>query len=342
MMKKFMSETVDQTFSDFAQKYKAETGKDIDQKALSAIKSKIIEAGIDQHIDNPPQYVSHGFDHSLRVMEHVKKVVESDPVVIENVMEEWGITRSQAELITQLNGICHDFGYPDVGQGLGKAMHAVTGTYRFLHDIAEPLMKAADIDPKNPKHHALLVNFARSIECHSADKVETSWKSQNGYEDLVLNARISAKIKVGELEYKQEILADKANFEDIKLKMKTYFKTHFNYDLKDVDFEMEEGSFEGRHVDIVGSSKSDRTPGAVEYRSAELVNRSSENYDPLLAATRYADNLDMDPTRFSDFQRSPIFTNLYSRIGAERSIGRLYLWNHGCAYHCIRRLPCIS
>ncbi|MDA1060793.1 MAG: hypothetical protein O3B47_03295 [bacterium] len=325
---RFMHETVEHTFDEFAMKMKAEHGIEIDPEALNEVKRKIIEAGIDQHIDNPPQYVSHGFDHSLRVMDHVKKVVNSDPKVIENIMANWEITREQAELLTVLNGICHDFGYPDVGEGLGKAMHAVTGTYRFLHEIALPLAKASGLDMKNPKHKELMNNFARSIECHSADKVETSWKRADGKQDLILNAKVTVKIKVGELEYEQEILADKADFEAIKTKMKAYFKKHFNHELSDSDFSMIEGDFEGRHVDIVGSSKNDRTPGAVEYRPAELINQDSDNYDPLLAATRYADNLDMDPTRFSEFQRSPIFTALYTRMGAERNAGGSTMSQH--------------
>ncbi len=43
-------------------------------------------------------------------------------------------------------------------------------------------------------------------------------------------------------------------------------------------------------------------------------------YDPLLALVRYADNLDMQESRFSEYQKSTPFRRVYERLGAERSV----------------------
>lgn len=346
--KEYMHETVNGVFDKFKEDYKKETGKDLDPALLEKIKQRIIEAGIDQHIDNPPQYVSHGFDHSLRVMENVRRLLHQSPEdaakgppeAVAGLMDKYKISRSQAELMTQLVGICHDFGYPTVGD-MNKSLHAVTGTYRFLVDIGVPLGEAMGLDLKgNVQHMKLLKNFAESIECHSADKVETSYEDASGKrQELKFDSKIKFKIKIPgtEIFYYQEFLLrsqDKAEFREKGIK---FFKENLNIDLSPSDVTYQDAEpgkiFEGRYIDAPGSTKKGSLPGGIEFRGAELSDASRQGRDwernakkgdyefnPLLSLVRYADNLDMDSSRFSPFQRSKVFTNLYERLGAERSV----------------------
>lgn len=346
--KEYMHETVNNVFDDFAAKFEKETGRKLDPKAIEKIKQRIIEAGIDQHIDNPPQYVSHGFDHSLRVMENVRRLLaqtpeqaaKGPPEAVQGLMDKYKITRSQAELMTQLVGICHDFGYPTVGD-MNKSLHAVTGTYRFLVDIGVPLGEAMGLDLKgNVQHMKLLKNFAESIECHSADKVETSYEDDKGKrQELKFDSKIKFRIKIPgtEIFYYQEFLLrskDKAEFREKGIK---FFKENMNIDLSPGDVTYQDAEpgkvFEGRYIDAPGSTKKGSLPGGIEFKGAELNDASRQGreweskakkgdyeFNPLLSLVRYADNLDMDSSRFSPFQRSKVFTNLYERLGAERSV----------------------
>lgn len=348
--KEYMGETVNRLFDDFAAKHEDETGIKVGSAALERVKRRILEAAIDQHIDNPLQYVSHGFDHSLRVMEHVRRLLKQTPEeaargppeAVKGLMEKYGVGRAQVELLTQLIGVCHDFGYPTVGD-LSKSLHAVTGTHRFLIDIAMPLGEAMGLDLKNNVRHIKFIkNFANSIECHSADKVESEYEdTKNDKQELKFDSKIRFRIKVPgtEIFYYQEFLFMSKDEATFRQKGAQFFKDNFNIDLVDSDIivvhkgDPSLGSysqnFEGRYIDAPGSTKKNKIPAGIEFRGAELSDKTrtkpgkgTYEFDPLLALVRYADNLDMDSSRLSPFQRSTIFTHLYERLGAARSAAR--------------------
>lgn len=347
--RQYMHETVDKLFDDFATKFEAETGKKVDKKLLDKIKERILLAGIDQHIDNPPQYVSHGFDHSLRVMENVARVVKGSPEAVEGMMTKYKLTESQARLMMLMVGVCHDFGYPTVGD-LTKSLHAVTGTYRFLSDIAVPLAKAIGLDMKLPEHQNLIKNFANSIECHSADKVETSYTDPGDTKQtLKFDRKLIVEIKIPgtDMTYQHEFLFMSRTFTDypggenaVKADLLSFFERSGIETTGKVTehVEIRDGKpvlFEGRYLDLPGSSKKGLLPAGIAYRGAEMVDqakasrhqvpseavgRQQHKFDPLLALVRYADNLDMQESRFSEFQKSEPFKRLYERLGAERRV----------------------
>lgn len=340
--RQYMHETVDKLFDDFATKFEAETGRKVDQKLLGKIKERILLAGIDQHIDNPPQYVSHGFDHSLRVMENVARVVKGSPEAVEGMMTKYKLTESQARLMMLMVGVCHDFGYPTVGN-LNKSLHAVTGTYRFLMDIAMPLAEAIGLDMKLPEHQKLIKNFANSIECHSADKVETNYKDENETkQSLSFDRKIVVEIKIpgSDMTYNQEFLYMSSKIVDYPGGEHAFEKDllHF-YKVNGMEttgkVTIVSGKYEGRYLDLPSSSVKGSMPAGIAYRGAEMADTAkgsrhqspgeaagpmAHKFDPLLALVRYADNIDMQESRFSEFQKSQPFQRLYERLGAERFV----------------------
>ena len=351
--RQFMSDTVNKMFDDFARNYEKENpGQKIDQAALEKIKGEIMKAGIDQHIDNPPQYVSHGFDHSLRVMENISTILKGSPGAVKGMMEKYNVTESQARLIMLMTGVCHDYGYPTVGD-MNKSLHAITGTYRFITDIAMPLAKAINLDLSNPDHQKLIKNFANSIECHSADKTDTTYENEKGGKDkLDFDRKITVELIIPgtDITYTQEFLFMKSTFDTypggqdaISANILDFYRKN-NIPITG-KFLVEGGKFEGRYVDLPGSKQKGSLPAGIAYRGAEMSTRKvDENgnivtasrhtlpsemeatgskefkFDPLLALVRYADNLDMQESRFSDFQKTPIFKRLFERMGAERSM----------------------
>lgn len=340
--KQYMHETVGKTFDEFSKAYEKETGKKMDQRLLDQIKERVIKAGIDQHIDNPPQYVSHGFDHSLRVMENIERVLKGSPEAVQGMMDKYKITESQAMLMMRMVGICHDFGYPTVGD-MNKSLHAVTGTYRFLTDIGVPLSEAMGLDLHSTEHQKLLKNFADGIECHSADKVDTTYEDhEEKRQKLEFNRKLVVEIKVPgtDIVYNQEFLFMSKTFVEhggehaIENQLLAFYeKNGIPVNGKIKILEAPEGQlFQGRHVDLPGSAKKGLVPAGIAFRGAELADSKSKvsrhegpdsqqyKFNPLLALVRYADNLDMQESRFSDYQKSTPFRKLYERLGAERSI----------------------
>jgi HD superfamily phosphodiesterase len=78
-----------------------------------------------QTLDNPLQFCSHGFDHSILVDEYVKNISEGTDVV-NKTMKKYGISKDAATTLLRLTAVFHDFGYPRVGN-LDKSTHGPFG-----------------------------------------------------------------------------------------------------------------------------------------------------------------------------------------------------------------------
>ena len=101
-----------------------------------AVQTKLIEHmkkyALQQQIDNPEQYVSHGFDHTLRVKAKMEMVMEMNPKIVDAIMQKYNLPPEKARMLAQVLAVYHDFGYAYVPNGpdrkpLRKALHAVTG-----------------------------------------------------------------------------------------------------------------------------------------------------------------------------------------------------------------------
>jgi hypothetical protein len=62
-----------------------------------------------QHLDNPLQYCSHGFDHSILVDAYVQNIIEGKPLVVDKTMEKYGLNKELAILLLRLSAVFHDF-----------------------------------------------------------------------------------------------------------------------------------------------------------------------------------------------------------------------------------------
>ncbi len=342
-----MSETIDKTLNEYADEHFRETGERMDPQMLAALKERMLKSAIDQQIDNPPEYVSHGFDHSLRVMDHVERVLKGNPEAIAEYAKKYDISHAQAKMMMKMVGIAHDFGYPLKGD-LNKSIHALTGTHHFLAEFARPMANAMGLDLSNPKHQKAIKNLANAIEKHSADKIEGKYKDSAGKKKpLEFDRKIVVEIKVTgtDMTYQQELLISSATLQQYP-NVTAYVRNHF----KNLDIQLAGGitvvhappgqKFYGRHVDLPGTTQKGEIPAGVEYTGADLMplpegvpkpSRHTDpntpglryKHDPLLALIRYSDNMDMAENRFSDFQKSTPFRRLYERLGVERAVNLL-------------------
>jgi hypothetical protein len=69
-----------------------------------------------QCLDNPLQYCSHGFDHSILVDAYVQNIIKGTPQVITETIEKYKLTdtneimaEDQANLLLRLTAVFHDF-----------------------------------------------------------------------------------------------------------------------------------------------------------------------------------------------------------------------------------------
>ncbi len=147
--------------------------ENIDISAFINIRRYIEQNALEQHFKNPEQYVSHGFDHSLNVLQHLQNTLQQNPNIIDIVSKKYKISKEESILILKLLPVFHDFGYPELeknGKTLGKSTHALKGaeiatSQEFTESVKQIMGKEGDINK-------LLIDFRNAILFHSADKIE--------------------------------------------------------------------------------------------------------------------------------------------------------------------------
>lgn len=283
--------------------------------SVGAFAESLLKSTFDQHVENPEQYVSHGFDHSLNVSEYARTVLEMNPKLIIAIQKKYHISENEALFIMQSLAMLHDIGYPAIGSK-SKATHGVAGA-----DIASGMLKGFDkmITTPGADIEQIKSDIYNAIFFHSADKVETFYDTQ------IITDKGNLLIDHNNVEKVLGIIGDpdkspgkfvrvlsiiQVQDEAMKTKVEETLKKFDLYDTVQVTIH-EEGLFAGRSVDLV--AKKDKLAG-LEYSQVDLME------SPLLGILRLTDNFDMTESRFSLLQQQPTFKEIYRHLGAKSGI----------------------
>jgi|GEM_PF-1838100 hypothetical protein len=283
----------------------------------------INKQALQQEIDNPEQYVGHGFGHSLNVKKQVENILDTNPQIVERMSEMYGISPEKSRMLSQLVAIYHDFGYPEVGKdangkSLGKALHAITGAEILKQDEFIKIFDECFTEIPDKLRKNMLSDLADGVLFHSADKVEIARdaKIKIAHGEFIIDKEnvVSVYNKFGGV-HKDGGISIEASAEHIA-EIKEIIKHEGISESRFKFIETNSDRFSGRKVDL--GEKDDEILG-VEYRSADAME------DPLLFLVRLADNTDMTPNRFSAIQRTEAFQDVYHFFG-EGDSGKLFAY----------------
>jgi len=319
-------------YSDLLQEeYQITTEK---QACLTGHLSFVIERAIDQHLDNPEQYVSHGFDHSLRVIENVNQIMSDIPEVVQKVEDDYEITESEAKFLLRNVALFHDFGYPESeSKQVGKTMHSVMGADIVSNggvivngqsfSVKEVFLKILNSD----RGGLMFRDFRDSILMHNADKIKQF------YDGKIITSKgnflfrkddvLTAYSLVEDMGYKVlgiSICVDSQEaVEGVRMQTLTRFiemkKLGRFIEIEDMaaipQIEVKETKkrYKGRGF---GSKNQNKILG-LEYTNVVLVE------EPLKAIIRLADNMDMTAARLSAIQKEFLFLAYNLAVGDEKS-----------------------
>ncbi|MEI6266756.1 MAG: HD domain-containing protein [bacterium] len=320
---------------------------DVDKDALEAHMKLVIELAFNQQIDNPEQYCSHGFDHTLSVAEYTKQVAENNSEIISKVQAQYGITEAEAMFLLETVALFHDFGYPTIGQR-SKAAHGITGAEIISQDQSlAPLLGSGDrvglvgVDPD--KRDALAHDLRDAVLLHSADKVESHFSvkvvsrkgtflTSAGNVDEVVSTFTSPDTETGApSEESTEIYVARGSDMDV---------------LDGIRIAREQSEDPGKPIEVIvvdnglevgkwryGDSEGEPslitvhvTDEGFEGRSADLHENKDKMIgleysevdiedEPLQGVIRVADNMDMRRVRLSETQLDPAFQEIYEAFG---------------------------
>ncbi len=266
--------------------------------------SEVIRLAFDQHLDNPEQYVSHGFDHTLNVMDYTRSICENNPNIIAATMEKYGVSEGLAKFILENVALFHDFGYPETEVlGLKKAAHAMQGAEVLMGKNVQESFEGILRSATNPKQ--VIKEILESVLYHSADKVEVD----NYPAKIITNA---GEYLVGDINDVKTVL-ETLQYKGFAVKT---IKTTKLEELKNIlkenySVEQADEPFKGRSVDL--KKAKDKILG-IEYAEIDILK------NPLRGIIRVADNMDMQVNRLSELQRNPIFRKVYHDLG-EGNVG---------------------
>ncbi|TSC86561.1 MAG: hypothetical protein G01um10148_547 [Parcubacteria group bacterium Gr01-1014_8] len=286
------------------------------ETAMSAHMQELVERAFDQHLDNPEQYVSHGFDHSLNVADYAKNIIDLNDVIVDQTAQKYGISAKEAKFMLENVALFHDCGYPHVG-AKAKAVHGIAGADLIstpkMQGIFRNLIRTPEANLDLLSH-----DLRDSILFHSADKVENQFSAKirttrgtflsegrdvytvistfnDPSENPVGVARDILEIEVADEETKLDIEAQLA-----LAAADTARKT--GLPPESIPVTVGGSRFKGRYTDLA-RAKDNRL--GLEYSEIDALQT------PLHAIIRLADNMDMRRNRFSAVQREPAFRATY-------------------------------
>lgn len=300
-----------------------------DETKLAHIKANlqfVLERAFDQHLDNPEQYVSHGFDHTLNVVKCTDSIIETNPELIQKVQEKYGIGAAESKFLLRTVSLFHDFGYPvSKASKLGKAAHGMAGADiinygKVVVDGQEMLLRDSLLNLLGSDNQEIIFDLRDGILFHSADKVEHSYglkiKTSRGdflldddefiriYNTFLTQGEVSTTVE------KMYIYVENLDSaEEIKKQFIQALESD-NIDAPIPEMEFVVQKFVGRKIDFL--SKKDNLLG-LEFSEVALMT------SPLQAIIRLADNMDMQADRFSTIQNESLFQAFYKELGAEES-----------------------
>ncbi len=296
------------------------------QDLLKGHLSFVLERAMDQHLNNPENYVSHGFNHTLNTIKYGDQLMVAYPDIIKRVHWLYDVTEPQSRFLLRNVALFHDFGYPiSESKNLNKTTHSVVGADVIScgqtevggqkKSIREVLSKILD-DSSNGR----IVNDLRnSILLHNADKIDQFYDGKiitnNGGEFLVNKENISEALsalkkmgyKIGNISIHVDDV-DKSR--DIRLQvLKNLINSMDVMDIPTVDVKAGE-KYLGRNFGTKGKKKI----LGLEYSDAVLMD------EPLKTFIRIIDNTDIvGDERLSDTQKKLLFKVVCRELGDKNS-----------------------
>ncbi|MCX6824180.1 MAG: hypothetical protein NT085_03560 [candidate division SR1 bacterium] len=284
----------------------------------SDLGKKINEYAFYQTLDNPPQYNSHGFDHSINVTSYVEMIYKQVPEFVDKVKNSYGLNEKTSQFVLKMTGVLHDFGYPETETiKAPKSLHGPLGAILFEKNIMPEFKKQIQLmDPNITEENLNQVckDMYNAVFFHSADKVEVTYNGKMTYKNMTFlfedalgvdgivdalnkSGMFTDQIDKGEIIF--EINSEKTDLSD-KIKTK--------YGDKNVTTQAKE--FKGRKVgnDIPGVG--------IEFQTSSIDS-------PLSSIIRIADNLDIAYSRLSPTQKDPGFRDIIHSFGPECTGGKL-------------------
>ncbi|MFC0402281.1 hypothetical protein [Paraburkholderia rhizosphaerae] len=300
--------------------YLKETGRLNDRDAVGVVRdiaSRLGKPALAQHQGNPPQYVSHGFDHSERTAGYIDRIINAYPEIEQSAARKYNIPTSLARLLFKITAHWHDIGYPDL-DGRPKSTHGLSSASRF-DDVRDQLQGL--IQRENGRTDQVLSDMRKAIQLHSADvdagsypinvktdrgallasDVESLKELLNHYSTSSRRAHQVSAIEIRGSDAKEmekqvnDMLQKQSSAQPIKV---TADDTKVRY--------------AGRPAAL---EKNNQVKIGLRYTEQELTRNP-------FAIIRFADNLDMAANRLSPFQRSPVFQTMYWKLGDHGPIGR--------------------
>lgn len=301
------------------------------------------ERAFDQHYDNPEQYVSHGFDHSIRVANYSNQIVESFPQILDSVAREYGLSTGQAKFMIENAGLFHDCGYCALARGSNKVAHSVGGlrivSDKDLQEQMKHLLSAGKDKLTEEQQAKVLNDFEGAVLFHNADKVEKAFTAKvettkGHWLGLADEGDVVEVLSLWEQRSKMDPNLDWFNPAEIVVKVRSQeAKERLEQVIKEEFLRrgLDETNAPKVYWDNPTTStslpnellyygrKTDLEPGdkriGLEYREADTLGYS------MLALLRVGDNLDLLHDRFSDIQRVPAFSQIYRQFFGRTDLG---------------------
>ncbi len=128
---------------------------------------KILQIVFTQHLFDPVEYVSHGFDHSLNVADYCVDIINNNPSVRNKFLARYKLDHNDPRLIplVRVMAYLHDCGYPCL-KGREKANHSVYSADQ-VDKIKESLQQVLGNGERFDK---LFGDMREAIFYHNADE----------------------------------------------------------------------------------------------------------------------------------------------------------------------------
>lgn len=287
------------------------------EEALSFYMQKTIKLAFDQHLENPEQYTSHGFDHTLNVTNNVRQVYTQNPAIVQSLQDIYGVTEGEAKFLLENVAIYHDFGYAYVGER-NKAAHVLSSAELFnTPQMRENFRSLLHTDLNDELYNELFERTVEAILHHGSDKI------QDDYDLMVKTSHGEILTKV---EYLSEVLEFFAlaqtptqtekvveyisaiNSETLEKVMSVLSSLETNIPAFEDDRSQYKYGYQGRFLDL--NQKGDNKLG-LEMHQTDIVS------DDPLHTIRIADNMDEAYSRLTPMQTHPAFQEIYETFGYE-------------------------
>lgn len=295
------------------------------EKGISDYSAELARLAFDQHLDNPEQYVSHGFDHSINVANYTRDVLNMNPEIYRAAASKYKISEGEAKFMLETVALLHDCGYPCVGCK-AKSVHGVSGA-----DIVLPMREMFQkfINSPEAKQEELFSDFRNSIMFHSADKIEYAFSSkivstlgtfladQQNIVQVLSNFYNPDKNPSGQARFVTEIYVQnpevKKEIEVTLQAAREDFEGKAGRAIELPKVTIHDGLFKGRFADL--EFNKDKLLG-LEFSTADLLSQP-------LNMIRLVDNMDMRKTRFTPTQNEAAFRRVYYELGNNNEISQI-------------------